>query len=50
MHRYHREFYRPDNLCIIVTGQVSPVSIFAALESVEARIVEKGPLPPMRRR
>lgn len=21
---YHREYYRPDNLCIILTGQVRP--------------------------
>jgi len=23
VHAYHREYYRPDNLCIIVTGQVN---------------------------
>ena len=44
--RYHREYYRPDNLCIIVTGQVAPAAILTALSSVEERILSKPKQPP----
>ncbi|XP_064101551.1 uncharacterized protein C05D11.1-like [Macrobrachium nipponense] len=43
---YHCEFYRPENLNIIITGQVEPEEVFAALESVEQKILSKGPLDP----
>ena len=38
---YHREFYRPENLCLIITGQVEPEQVFAALRPVESRILSK---------
>ena len=37
---YHAEYYRPDNLCIIVAGMVQAEQVFDALEEVELRIVE----------
>jgi len=47
--RYHRDYYRPDNLCIIVTGQVPLERLLAALEPVEADIRRKGALPAFAR-
>lgn len=46
---YHKSFYRPDNLCLIITGQVSPANVFAALQPMEEKIMKKGPLPKMTR-
>ncbi|XP_067661811.1 uncharacterized protein C05D11.1-like [Haliotis asinina] len=46
---YHKEFYRPENLCLIITGQVTPDKIFAALKPVEDRIVAKGSRPTFTR-
>jgi len=40
--KFHGDFYRPENLHIIVTGQVQPSEIFAALEPVEKKILQKG--------
>jgi hypothetical protein len=40
--QYHRQFYRPDNLCLIITGMVSPQKVFEALRPVEDKIVKKG--------
>ncbi|OWF39921.1 uncharacterized protein C05D11.1-like [Mizuhopecten yessoensis] len=39
---YHREFYRPENLCLIITGQVSADEVFQALKPVENKIISKG--------
>ncbi|XP_060071887.1 uncharacterized protein C05D11.1-like isoform X2 [Ylistrum balloti] len=39
---YHREFYRPENLCLIITGQVSAEEVFTALKPVENKIIAKG--------
>uniref|UniRef100_A0A182NNB5 Uncharacterized protein n=1 Tax=Anopheles dirus TaxID=7168 RepID=A0A182NNB5_9DIPT len=46
---YHAAFYRPDNLYVIITGQINPEDIFKALEPVEEKIVSKGALPPFER-
>ncbi|XP_050076146.1 uncharacterized protein C05D11.1-like [Anopheles maculipalpis] len=46
---YHAAFYRPDNLHVIITGQINPDDIFKALEPIEEKIVSKGPLPPFER-
>ncbi|XP_063704870.1 uncharacterized protein C05D11.1-like [Culicoides brevitarsis] len=46
---YHAQFYRPDNLTIIVTGKVQPEDLFKSLESVEQKIISKGKLPPFER-
>ncbi|KAG0050248.1 hypothetical protein BGZ83_004990 [Gryganskiella cystojenkinii] len=47
--QYHRDYYRPDNLCLIVSGIVDHDKLLAALGPVEERIISKGPLPPMKR-
>ena len=46
---YHQEFYRPENLCLIVTGHVDVESIFSTLQPVEDRIVSKGARSPFER-
>lgn len=38
---YHKEFYRPENLKVIITGQVKPNEVFKALEKLEDKIVSK---------
>ncbi|XP_050051775.1 uncharacterized protein C05D11.1-like [Dermacentor andersoni] len=39
---YHRNFYRPENLCVIVAGSVSPKEVLKALEPFERKIIAKG--------
>ncbi|XP_065172046.1 uncharacterized protein C05D11.1-like, partial [Atheta coriaria] len=40
---YHKEFYRPENLKLIITGQIKPEEVFQALEKLEDKILAKGP-------
>ncbi|KAF9918748.1 hypothetical protein BX616_006122 [Lobosporangium transversale] len=47
--QYHRDYYRPDNLCLIISGRVDHQKLLDALGPVEERILSKGPLPPMKR-
>ncbi|KAG0305550.1 hypothetical protein BGZ98_003958 [Dissophora globulifera] len=47
--QYHRDYYRPDNLCLIISGRLDHTELLAALGPVEERIISKGPLPPMKR-
>ncbi|KAG5896523.1 hypothetical protein JTB14_020496 [Gonioctena quinquepunctata] len=46
---YHKEFYRPENLKIIITGQVKPHEVFKALEKLEEKIISKGVTEPFQR-
>ncbi|KRT80126.1 Peptidase [Oryctes borbonicus] len=46
---YHKEFYRPENLKIIITGQVKPEDVFKALEPLEMKIRSKGDRGPFTR-
>ncbi|XP_055692741.1 uncharacterized protein C05D11.1-like [Lutzomyia longipalpis] len=46
---YHAAFYRPENLAIIVTGQVSIDALLRVLKPVEERILKKGKRPPFQR-
>ncbi|KAK7094598.1 uncharacterized protein C05D11.1-like [Littorina saxatilis] len=39
---YHRHFYRPENLCLIITGNIQPEDVFKALRPVEDKIKQKG--------
>lgn len=41
VHCYHKEFYRSENLTLIVAGQVKPAEVFQALASVEDNIISK---------
>ncbi|XP_064481278.1 uncharacterized protein C05D11.1-like [Ornithodoros turicata] len=43
---YHRAFYRPENLCIIVTGSVKPEQVLKAIEPMELKVIKKGPRTP----
>ena len=38
---YHRSFYRPDNLALIVVGQVEADQLFEALVPLEEKIISK---------
>lgn len=46
---YHKSYYRPDNLCLIITGKVDKNELLKALEPVEESIIKRGPLPAMQR-
>ncbi|XP_064616831.1 uncharacterized protein C05D11.1-like [Liolophura sinensis] len=46
---YHHEFYRPENLCVIITGKVDPQEVFDALKPVEDKITAKGDRPAFTR-
>lgn len=46
---YHKEFYRAENLTVIVTGQVPQEALFQVLDAVEQRILEKPKLPAFTR-
>ena len=41
---YHQSYYRPDNLCLIVTGQVQADQLFKALAPFEEKILSKASL------
>lgn len=38
---YHKEFYRPENLKVIIIGQVNPLDVFKSLEKLENKIISK---------
>ncbi|KAF3427311.1 hypothetical protein E2986_02562 [Frieseomelitta varia] len=40
--QYHQEFYRPENLTIVITGQVKHADVFKALQIIEKKIISKG--------
>ncbi|XP_060600571.1 uncharacterized protein C05D11.1-like [Ruditapes philippinarum] len=46
---YHKEFYRPENLCLIITGQIKPEEVFKGLQPLEDKIISKGSLPKFTR-
>lgn len=46
---YHKSFYRPDNLTVIVTGQVKPEDLFNVLAPVEGKIIKKEALPEFKK-
>ncbi|KAF7998270.1 hypothetical protein HCN44_009668 [Aphidius gifuensis] len=39
---YHRDYYRPENLTIIITGKVQHAEVFKSLRSLEDKILKKG--------
>eukprot|EP00755_Sulcionema_specki_P007327 Sspe_Gene.37946::Locus_18309_Transcript_1_1_Confidence_1.000_Length_3201::g.37946::m.37946 len=49
--QYHKEYYRPDNLGVILVGDVTPEEVAKALQPMEEKILRKGikPLPPSAR-
>lgn len=46
---FHKKFYRPENLTLIIGGQVDPNEVFEALVPIEKKILSKGELPPWTR-
>lgn len=46
---YHAKFYRPENLTLIITGQVKVDDVSKALKSVEKRILSKPKKPEFMR-
>lgn len=38
---YHKQFYRPENLFVIITGNVNHVDVFKALKPVEDKIISR---------
>lgn len=47
--QYHQDFYRSENLCVIVTGHVNVEALFAALQPIEDSIASKGVRVPFQR-
>ena len=43
--RYHAEYYRPNNCCLVVTGRVDADALLRTLASTEARIAQQPPAP-----
>lgn len=41
MRNFHKKFYRPENLTIILAGQIEAQDVFKALEVVEDDIISK---------
>ncbi|KAH8556354.1 Metalloenzyme, LuxS/M16 peptidase-like protein [Umbelopsis sp. PMI_123] len=46
---YHKSYYRPDNLCLIITGKLDHAKLLKVLEPVEANILSKPTPPAMKR-
>lgn len=46
---YHRKYYQPKNLQLIITGIIEPEDIFRALDGVEKKILSKDPYPELER-
>ncbi len=40
--RYHKKYYRPENMYITITGNVDPAKLFAALEPIERKLVSRA--------
>ena len=47
--QYHRDYYRPDNLCCIVVGTVPEAELLGSLGPMRAKIRAKGARPPQPR-
>uniref|UniRef100_A0A7S2WKA3 Peptidase M16C associated domain-containing protein n=1 Tax=Rhizochromulina marina TaxID=1034831 RepID=A0A7S2WKA3_9STRA len=43
--QYHAEYYRADNLCLVVTGKVEDMDLLRALKDCEQRPAASGPRP-----
>ena len=42
---YHRDNYRPDNLCLIVSGTIDRSKLLQVFNEIDGHIASKGPLP-----
>ena len=39
---YHKQFYRPENLRVIITGRVDPADLFKVMDDVDETIAAKA--------
>mmetsp|Transcript_7633 Transcript_7633/g.28614 ORF Transcript_7633/g.28614 Transcript_7633/m.28614 type:complete len:1066 (-) Transcript_7633:1378-4575(-) len=39
---FHRKYYRPDNICVVMTGELTPEEAFESMKVVEDKLIEKG--------
>ncbi len=46
---YHRDYYRPENLCLIITGKVDHEQLLTTLDQFDQKILSKGALPHHKR-
>ncbi|EGG21067.1 hypothetical protein DFA_00940 [Cavenderia fasciculata] len=44
--QFHKTFYRPDNVAILIVGAVNSQDVFKSIEKMEAKILSRGTLPP----
>ena len=42
VYNYHQQFYRPENLCVIITGQIDPNQVFETVKPFEDKILSKA--------
>ncbi|CAG8436117.1 11827_t:CDS:10 [Scutellospora calospora] len=47
--QFHYNYYRPNNLCLIITGKLPHSELFKVLDPLDERIASKGELPPCKR-
>ncbi|KAI9221340.1 Metalloenzyme, LuxS/M16 peptidase-like protein [Blastocladiella britannica] len=47
--KYHKHYYRPDNLCLIISGKVDHEQLLSQLSETEKKIASKGALPAIPR-
>ena len=44
---YHKKFYRPENLCVTITGRIDEGELFETLKTTEEKVLSKREvLPP----
>ncbi|XP_044726839.1 uncharacterized protein C05D11.1-like [Chrysoperla carnea] len=46
---FHKQYYRPDNLVVIITGPVNHLDVFKSIEIIEQKILARGPLDAFER-
>ena len=44
---YHKKYYQPKNLQLLITGTIDTLDVFKALDPVEKKLVAKGPYPEL---
>eukprot|EP01080_Neovahlkampfia_damariscottae_P009196 gene9196-1282_t len=40
--KYHQEYYRPDNVCIVILGKISIQEVISSITPVESKIIKKN--------
>ncbi|RIA89814.1 Metalloenzyme, LuxS/M16 peptidase-like protein [Glomus cerebriforme] len=47
--QYHKDYYRPDNLCLIITGRISYDELLKTLDPIDERIAKKNSIQIQKR-